>query len=439
MLALWRDENGKLLRQETGNRLMIKIILFLGILTLPISYDYTFATPQLEHSGWAGGFTITFSDLVFLLLFVLWRIRTVGSIQPEREDLYKLPIIIFLVACLLSVLGAFWRIYCYFQIFQYCKIVFLYYYVPLMVLRSKEDLLFVCYSLLALLLFQSSFAVIQFTSQDFYNFLRTGSAVRPTFFGDYIRSQGTVGSPNGLAALLLPLLLLAQMMFMNTRQIAYKFLYGCLFILGTTALVLTFSRMAWVTFLIGFVLCSYFRRRKVRLSAQIITFATLTIVVAVCSEFVSARITTDDQGSAMDRWYLMQIAWNIIKNNFLTGIGINNYWFVMNNYVPANYDWPFIYIVHNVFLLIFAETGILGFIAVSLLLVMPIFKTIRVVRTKDPLLSILSFWLCVSFAAMIILNMVDLTWASQSGISLYFLLLALSNVIINLNRRCQEP
>ena len=144
---------------------------------------------------------------------------------------------------------------------------------------------------------------------------------------------------------------------------------------------------------------------------------------------------TSDQGSLQDRWYLMRIAFEIIRKNFFFGVGINNYWFAMNHYIPQNYDWPFIYMVHNVFLLVFAETGIIGFIAIILLFVVPIIKTLRFARTGNFGLSEYSLWLSASFIAIAINNFVDLTWASSILNSLYFFLLGLANVILNLGNR----
>jgi len=417
-----------------GHKDLIKYLLFFGIVTLPISFDYTFLVlPSENHVGWADGIMVTLSDLFFLFLFIAGKMKTPRETSHEMKALFIFPISLFLVACIFSVPGAIWRRFSYFEIVQFCKIVFLYYYVPMTVLKNKEDIRFVYLSLLAALFLQSILAIVQFYFQDYYNFLHTGSNVRLTWFGNYIRSQGTVGQPNGFAAFIIPILLLNQMILSSEKR--RKFLYKNIWILGLIALVFSFSRASWLAFIFSTFLLLLAKKKGDRLVANIFPLIALGGITLFFYDFWSARIMTSDQGSLQDRWYLMRIAFEIIRKNFFFGVGINNYWFAMNHYIPQNYDWPFIYMVHNVFLLVFAETGIIGFIAIILLFVVPIIKTLRFARTGNFGLSEYSLWLSASFIAIAINNFVDLTWASSILNSLYFFLLGLANVILNLGNR----
>src|SRR5437667_12125820 len=128
----------------------------------------------------------------------------------------------------------------------------------------------------------------------------------------------------------------------------------------------------------------------------------------------------------------MQIAFVMIIANFLKGIAINNYWFAMHSYVPATYDWPFVYVVHNIFLLVFAETGITGFIAIILLFAMPVMRMFRLYRGRGKL-CVYALWLATCLFTMGMMNLVDLSWSAPIVNSFYFLLLALVAVILNLN------
>jgi O-antigen ligase len=264
--------------------------------------------------------------------------------------------------------------------------------------------------------------------------MRTGAPVKPTLFGDYIRSHGTVGQPNAFAAFILPMLILAQTLLISSEERVNGVLVGTT-LAGLTALIFSFSRAGWV----GFVLALFFLLFLRRKWTNPVRHAWLIIICLVTflsfSDFLSARLTADDMGASRDRWYLIQIAGEIIKSNFLTGVGINNYWFAMNHYIPATYDWPFVYLVHNVFLLGFAEAGIIGFISILLMFVIPIVRMFRLYLSGGESLSPYALWLCLAFLIMGIMNLVDLTWSAPILNSLYFLLLAMAAFILNLDSR----
>lgn len=414
-----------------GHRNLKKFLLFWGIFTIPFSYDYTFLTISGYH-GWAEGILIRLSDLFLLALFF------VGMINKRFVDARKIklkflfPILLFLIACLLSVPGAIWRLLCYFEIFQFCKIVILYYYVPIRVLQDEKDMRFVNISLLAALAFQSILAITQFVFQDFYNLFQTGLPQSATLFGTYIRSHGTVGRPNGFAAFIVPILLL-NLSRIFASQHRERMIYIGSLILGLSALVFSFSRSGWISYIFCAILLFILgKKTRKNLSKYFIILILLVLIVGLFYPFLSARLTTYDEGAFEDRWYLMQIAFEIIKKNFFLGIGINNYWFAMNHYIPEGYDWPFIYTVHNVFLLIFAEVGIIGIIAIILLFSRAISITIRFAKEDNRELSLYALGLSAAFSAMVIQNLTDLTWASPIIGSLFFLLLGLTNAMINI-------
>lgn len=412
---------------------MVRILLFLGIFTIPFSFDYSmFIIPISGHSGWTNGFVVTLSDLFFLFLFIVWKIYHFNQLSVRNKSFFLFPIGLLFIAYLISLTGAVWRQFSIFEILQYCKITFLYYYVPLTVLQNKEDLKFVCNSLLAVLLFQSVLAIAQFFFQDFYNFMRTGSPVSLTIFGDYIRSQGTIGQPNAFAAFIIPILFLDQIILLSTKG-KIKIIYFFILIAGTIALIFTFSRAGWFTFLFGTSLLVFLKRKgDINPAKCIFALAIIALIILFCHNFLNARLTTDDNGSTQDRWYLMQIAFEMIKDNFYTGVGVNNYWFAMNHYIPKGYDWPFIYLVHNVFLLVFAESGILGFSAIILIFVEPIIRAFRLYQTSGLPVRGYALWLATSFLAVGVMNMVDLTWAAPILNSFYFLLLGVAAIALNL-------
>jgi O-antigen ligase len=78
---------------------------------------------------------------------------------------------------------------------------------------------------------------------------------------------------------------------------------------------------------------------------------------------VSRRLTADDNGSALSRVPLMRLADHIIADNPILGVGANNFAAVMRHYEGPEFRHAWLYTVHNQFLLVWSETGLIGLLA----------------------------------------------------------------------------
>jgi O-antigen ligase len=410
---------------------MIKPFLFLAIFTIPISIDYTLFEPSKEaFSGWAAGALVTLSDLIFLSVLVAWRLETLHLPRPRARVIFWRPIAFFMAACLISIPGSIWSVFGYIAVFQLGKLVLIYYGISRIVLQDRRYIPTACYALIAALCFQASLATVQFFTQDYYSFLRTGSQAALTRFGDLIRSHGTVGVPNALAAFIIPVLLLVVVKLLLDDQ-ANRPAYFFILCIGSAALLFTFSRSGWCTFALS-ALALFVRSARIkRPPPYVYPLLAIGVAVVLLSGIVDSRISSDDQGSAQDRWYLMLIAVRMIRAHFVTGVGINNYWFAMNHYIPPDYGWSFVYVVHNVFLLVFAETGIIGFIAVILLFATPVIRLYPLAQSSTDEQGRLALWIVTSIVGIAFLNLVEFTWASSIICSFYFLMLGLGDALVN--------
>jgi putative inorganic carbon (HCO3(-)) transporter len=86
------------------------------------------------------------------------------------------------------------------------------------------------------------------------------------------------------------------------------------------------------------------------------------------TDIILSRLTSDDQGSAYGRIGLAQTALAIIKDHPWVGIGLNNYMLVSPQYYARALAPQIPFVVHNAFLLIAAETGLVGLMAFLCLL-----------------------------------------------------------------------
>jgi O-antigen ligase len=78
---------------------------------------------------------------------------------------------------------------------------------------------------------------------------------------------------------------------------------------------------------------------------------------------ISERLLQDDRGSAESRMPLMRLAFRIIEDNPVLGVGNNNFAVAMNRYVTSEFRRGFLYTVHNKYMLVWAETGTCGLLA----------------------------------------------------------------------------
>jgi O-antigen ligase len=120
---------------------------------------------------------------------------------------------------------------------------------------------------------------------------------------------------------------------------------------------------------------------------------------------ISARLFGDDKGSAESRVPLMHLAFRIVKDNPVLGVGANNFTVVMNRYLSPEFREGFLFAVHNKYLLVLAETGAIGLLGFLAFLLGTVRKGWRCWRLSDDPLSLLA----LGFVAGLVGHMVHMT------------------------------
>jgi hypothetical protein len=167
----------------------------------------------------------------------------------------------------------------------------------------------------------------------------------------YLRGYGTFPHPNVLGGWLIFNILLGWYLFdsMNKKR-DYSIM---LMLIASLVLILTFSRTAllvcgliWLVFIIKIFVNS----KKIK------NFAFLGLI----SQRVLNLFTGGDT-SWSDRVGLMKSSFEIIKNNILTGVGLGKFVANMGDTVPRSGSGILLLQpVHNIFLLILSEIGLIG-------------------------------------------------------------------------------
>lgn len=154
-------------------------------------------------------------------------------------------------------------------------------------------------------------------------------------------------------------------MFLYKRDLAVRLRVACgvLLALALVALVVTYSRSAWLGTAFSTGLCVLvllaWRERYVGKSLLVLLIAAVVTGPLVLSK-VFARLFEAPTDLLLVRFEQFPIAWAIWRENFLFGAGAGNYMVRME---AVNTNWSLPEPVHNVLLFVGAELGLLGVIA----------------------------------------------------------------------------
>jgi putative inorganic carbon (hco3(-)) transporter len=379
------------LRLEYVQKLLIAAV----ILDIPLQLGTHLFYHEIDAaSGALAGFSISVTTIALFGLYASWFIQTLENRVPKvgRFSEFSSPLVFYLGFVALSMVVARDTRLSSFELFLLVQMFLLFLYVANFV-RTREDALFVVSTLLVGCLIESVLMIA-------LGFSRLPSGlwgpvhIRVDTLGSegLARVGGTVGSPNDAGAYLSFVLALAVSLLFSGAGRRYKWLAGVVLGFAGAALVFTFSRGAWISLLLAVTLFYLLRMRRRGASVKA-PIATLAILLISCLPFhkaIEARLFADDNGSAESRIPLMNLAFRIIADNPVLGVGSNNFSTAMDSYLTPEFRDGFLYTVHNKYLLVWAELGLGGLLAYLAFLVSVLRKGWACWGLGDPVLSTLA-------------------------------------------------
>jgi len=222
-------------------------------------------------------------------------------------------------------------------------------------LSDQAEILALVKGLLLGLLFQSAIGFYQW---------QIGPVVLPFF--DIVntwRSSGTLGPPNAFGAYLLTLVPFAVrgVFYLPMRP---KWLWGTVLLLSTASLFSSYVRGAWLAFMISMLIFFLVDMSKSKLTTRKkITFIVIVIIFGIgmsikYGDEIVNRMADSEESMMGDakhsRKSLALDALRIIDEHPILGVGINNYRYYADKQIGGTR------IVHNAYLLITAEQGVVG-------------------------------------------------------------------------------
>lgn len=229
-----------------------------------------------------------------------------------------------------------------------------------------------------------------------------GAAVVQSDSERWLRSYGSFGWPNSLGVFLAVSLIIGLLLYNHVgRKWQPLFLGGQMIILA--GLLFSFSRGAWVAALAGatsYLIIALLKKARIEISSSLkqIVFGALisVIIVAIYFPLFNARANAVgylENLSIRERADQYKVGEAVIADNLFFGVGPGLYtYYLADKFSPPSYG--MVQPVHNIYILSFAELGILMYLCLNVLVVW----LIHLIWKKNPLyLSVVTVLLTARF------------------------------------------
>jgi putative inorganic carbon (HCO3(-)) transporter len=371
-------------------------LFFLFILALVVPFNSDIIFNYRFHPGGAKGWTISLIDIPLIALYLLWLFENLNHQKKSINwfPAFTVPFFGFISISLLSLLQANYVELGLFQILLLIKRFLLVFYIANQV-NDERTVKWILIALFLGCLLQSGIGLAQYMKggkiglyllgerPDDIDLLSTGA------FENLARVTGTFWHSNGFAFYLQMIIPLGIGVILLGSNGTYRISISILMIFGFIVLILTLSRGAWLSFIVSilYLVWHYLKRIRVKISSLfprlLVAMIILLLAALLFGSTIYDRFVIDDYGSAESRVPMMKTALNIISHHPIIGIGINNYAETMIQYDVTGNDFSLYRPVHNLFLLIAAESGLIGLICFAWALIAAMRMGMKALKNKN--------------------------------------------------------
>jgi len=268
----------------------------------------------------------------------------------------------------------------------------------------------------------------------------------PTMFENIgARVYSTLENPNVLGEYLIFVIILALAAFYYFKKPFYKIAAAVIFAAACACIILTLSRGAWVGLFFAFFLFMFLNdKRLIFLAAAVVIIAPAFIPQSLIIRLLSIGNVSDT--STNFRLSIWMASLLILKSFWPSGIGLGTQNFTL---IYAKYAYNAVYAPHshNLFLQIFINLGIAGFIVFICFLAV-YFKNMitaqrqaaKIARREANVKSssfekILPGALFAAMAGYLVQGMTDNVWYNYRIICFFWLIIALSGAAIRMTEK----
>lgn len=398
-------------------------LFFLLILSMPL--DLGLLLTAGYRSGIANsGIFLSMVDISILGLVALWVIdrktfNVTGDKRINWDPQLTKPAMCFLGANVLSLLVSGDKTWCIYGIVNVIKL-FALFFVVANSIKSQREIRYVMLFLVMGLFFQGSMYLIQHYTQSDFNIL--GQSQVSSGFYDSTRERGLMGQANVSGNFFSACLLLSMSFYFMKRKPSSKILPGITILFGVCALIVTLTRIAWLSLMVsGMALIMIGLKRKwLKVGAVITILVILIMVIVGFWSSIAARFEKEDKGAAYSRVPTMILMARIIRDHPFLGVGSNNYRDAWWRYLTDDVR-DALSSGHNLYLLVFVETGVVGFLTFLWFIYAMLKKGFRTIGSKDVLKSKAAAGASMSIVSICIANLTNGNVAGPLANLLWFL------------------
>jgi hypothetical protein len=387
-------------------------LLGLAILEIPLQVDaYYMYQEHLAESGAVNGINVSITTICLVGLYALWLWDAVTLPRPAAgRKAFSFSLAAYLGVVALSSFVAEIELLAisYFALLLQAFMLLLY---IANRIQNRNDVVFVMGMLAVSLALQGSLIVASalITPRLMGNPIALGP-VEITAWPDG-RLCGTLTTPVAAGSYLALLLLPVASLRLTPVSTRLKSLALVAAATGTLAVCLTQSRGSVLAVVVAVAVFGALMLRRRWLPKWAIATALLLAALAAYPlvEMFQNRVVASDQGSAESRIHLAQIAWQLIQDHAVVGVGAGNYYEAAETYAnasPFRSEW--FYTVHCTYLLAWAEVGAIGLCAFVGFLAGAMHCGWKIWQLRDPLLSVLALAIAVTILGQMVHMFVDL-------------------------------
>ncbi len=370
-----------------------RVLLGLVLLDIPMQLDVNlFYNHEAAALGAYGGLSVSLTTLALAALYLRRGARVLLGRDNRADPLparlwLPLAVSVALVAlsCLVAEdtgLALRWAALLVENLLLYVYL--------LRFLRTATEIRFVVVLLIVGLLGESWYILVQWvTHSEASQPAAAYTPGQPQATPARQRATGTFGSPNSAGVYLATFLPVAAAVLLGVRERFLRGLAACAFVVGSLALLLTFSRGGWLGFTIAttVTIMIFVRRGRTRSDLVVAVVSVLAVALVLLHNLVFVRLLGTDDGAAASRVPLMRIAVQIIEQHPFTGVGANNFTVALREFFTPEFAQTWLYTVHNDYLRVLAEVGIVGLLAYLWFLIAAVQLARRAVRSQSALVS----------------------------------------------------
>lgn len=362
-----------------------RVALSLFVFGLILEVDWWVTWQNFGYPGGVNGLGLNMMVLAGLSWIAVWiPARRAGIAAAwEVDPRLRRAVLFFLVTSAASVLGAVSTRQWFFGLFLNLAAVFVALLAYHIVSTAKpETLKFIWRVILIALLVEALLVLLQ-------NALGFSFSLKGQVFdrsGAAGRYSGTYSVPSATGTFLTIGLFFAMMELLLRQAGAPRWLTVSAFGTGVVALLLTKTRTAWIGFAGGAAVLGLWALRSgyVRRRTLVAVAALAVLALGLAWPSLASRLAENHESDWEVRWNLILLGLQVIKSHPVFGVGVNCCYLVIKDYVPASWHGVWIFVPHNQFLLMGAEAGIPGMLALIWLFVVGLRAAKVAAASSDP-------------------------------------------------------